>query len=98
MGANNISGISFPNFKKISSSFKIDYFSFSYNKHINHKSLNKIFKSKKPVICELFMDPNQEQMPKAINKRDKNGKTVPTSFENLYPFLDEEEILASLNI
>ena len=44
------------------------------------------------------MDPEQEQMPKAINKRDKNGKTIPTAFENLYPFLDEKEISASLNI
>ena len=98
MGADNISGISFPDFKKISSSFNLDYISFNKNKQITNKSLNQILKSKKPVICELFMDPEQEQMPKAINKRDKNGKTIPTAFENLYPFLDEKEISASLNI
>ena len=98
MGADNISGISFPDFKKISSSFNLDYISFNKNKQITNKSLNQILISKKPVICELFMDPEQEQMPKAINKRDKNGKTIPTAFENLYPFLDEKEISASLNI
>ena len=39
-----------------------------------------------------MLDHNQEQMPKAINKRLPNGKSVPTKFEDMYPFLSNEEI------
>ena len=55
-----------------------------------------IIKSKKPLICELFMDHNQDQKPKAINKRLPNGKTIPTTFEDMYPFLDKNTIKQSL--
>ncbi len=44
------------------------------------------------MICELVMDPNEEQIPKAINKRTKEGKTVPTKFEDMYPFLSKIEL------
>ena len=38
------------------------------------------------------MDPNEEQIPKAINRRDNNGKSVPTELEDMYPFLPKEEL------
>ena len=43
-------------------------------------------------MCELFLDHDQEQMPKAINKRMPDGKSVPTTFEDMYPFLKADEI------
>ena len=46
----------------------------------------------KPIICELFLDKEQEQMPKAINKRLPNGKSVATKFEDMYPFLPRKEL------
>ena len=39
-----------------------------------------------------MIDPDQQHVPKAINKRDENGKTVPSKFEDMYPFLSEEEV------
>ena len=58
-----------------------------------YQNLKKIIKIKKPVICELIMDHNQEQMPKAINRRLPNGKTEATVFEDMHPFLKKEELL-----
>ena len=52
----------------------------------------KVLSTKGPVICELMLDHEQEQMPKAINKRLPNGKTVATKFEDMYPFLPSDEI------
>ena len=46
----------------------------------------------KACICEIMMDPNEEQIPKAINRRDNNGKSVPTELEDMYPFLPKEEL------
>ena len=55
-------------------------------------SLKKIISSKGASICELVMDPNEEQIPKAINKRISAGKTVPTKLEDMYPFLSKKEL------
>ena len=91
MGADNSSGLSFPNYNQIAKSHKI-----SYQKIKNHKNLgkkiNKILKSKKATICELIMNPNEEQIPKAINRRNETGKSIPTEFEDMYPFLPRNEL------
>ena len=91
MGADNNSGLSFPDYKKIAKSHNI-----FYKKIKNHKNLKtqikKILNQKDAVICELIMDPNEEQIPKAINKRNAAGKTIPTDFEDMYPFLPRNEL------
>ncbi len=91
MGSNKKSGLSFPNYKDIAKSHKIKYFKISNSQNINLKIKN-VLSGNKPAICELMMDHNQEQMPKAINKRLSNGKSIPTKFEDMYPFLSYEEI------
>ena len=91
MGADKNSGLSFPNYKDLAKSHRI-----SYKKIVNHKNLEKqilnVLKHKKSIICELIMNPDEEQIPKAINRRDSNGKSVPTEFEDMYPFLPRDEL------
>jgi len=91
MGSNSKTGLSFPNYKKIAESHKIKYVKIKNNKNLKFK-IKKILLDNKPVICELMLDNDQEQMPKAINKRMSNGKSVPTKFEDMYPFLSFDEI------
>ena len=88
---NSKSGISFPNYKKIAASHKIKYTKILSNKNLK-KKLSKVIAGNKPIICELIMDHDQEQMPKAINKRIPGGKTVATKYEDMYPFLSEKEL------
>jgi acetolactate synthase-1/2/3 large subunit len=68
----------------------------NYFKAISNKDLIKTVKmvvnSKGASICELIMDPDEEQIPKAINKRTPEGKSVPTKFEDMYPFLSKQEL------
>ena len=91
MGSNSNTGLSFPNYEKIALSHNIHYVKIKNNKNLN-KKIKMILNSKKPIICELIMDHNQEQMPKAINKRTTDGKSEPTKFEDMYPFLPFDEI------
>jgi len=95
MGSNIDSGISFPNYKDIAKSHRINYSSISGEKNLKLK-IKKVLSGNKPSICELIMDHEQEQMPKAINKRLPNGKTIPTKFEDMYPFLSPNEIKESM--
>ncbi len=91
MGSNSDTGLSFPDYKKLAQSHKIDYVKISNNKDLKSK-IKKILSNNKPIICELMLDHEQEQMPKAINKRMPDGKSVPTTFEDMYPFLPFDEI------
>ena len=90
MGSNSKSGLSFPDYKKIAQSYKIKYIKIQNGKNFKSK-INKILNGNKAVICELILDHNQEQMPKAINKR-IGKKSVPTKLEDMYPFLSKEEL------
>lgn len=91
MGSNPESGLSFPNYKKIAEAHNINYKKISNNKNLK-SNLKKMLLGNKPMICELMLDHNQEQMPKAINKRTLDGKSVPTKYEDMYPFLSTKEI------
>ena len=91
MGSNSKSGISFPDYKKIAESHKIKYIKIQNNKNID-KKIKQVLKGKNSIICELMMDHNQEQMPKAINKRTISGKVVATKYEDMYPFLSKNEL------
>ena len=97
MGANKESGIEFPNYRDIARAHKLNYIKIS-TKEILNKNISNILSSKQAIICELMIDPEQEQMPKAINKRTSSGSTIPTQYEDMYPFLDKKELInASYN-
>ena len=91
MGSNKKTGLSFPNYKKIAESHNIKYYKIKNNINLK-KNLKKILSSNGPIICELIIDHNQEQMPKAINKRMPDGKSIPTKYEDMYPFLSSKEL------
>ena len=58
--------------------------------------VSKILKINEPVICELILDSEQEQMPKAINRRTLDGRSIPTTFEDMYPFLPKNELKSNI--
>ena len=97
VASNEDSGISFPEFKKIASAFGISYSKINNHKNLS-KNVNEALKKPGPFICELMLDHDQMQAPKAINRRDENGNLRQTPLEDAYPFLDESEILQNMKI
>ncbi len=73
----------------------MNYFKAKSNKDLK-KVLKMVTNSRGASICELIMDPDEEQIPKAINKRSADGKSVPTKYEDMYPFLPPAEILENM--
>tara|TARA_A100000164_G_scaffold179567_1_gene159580 strand:- start:741 stop:2519 length:1779 start_codon:yes stop_codon:yes gene_type:complete len=91
MGADKKSGISFPNYEKISRAHSIEYKRLTRHKNLENE-IKKILKSKKAFICELIMNPNEEQIPKAVNRRNEHGISIPAKLEDMYPFLSKDEL------
>ncbi len=95
MGSTPESGLSFPSFEGIASAHSISFNCAKTNVELD-AILADFIAAPGPAICELIMDPEQPQIPKAINKRNPDGSTQPTSFEDMYPFLDPEEVKSNL--
>ena len=97
MGSDEESGISFPDFMKIAEAHR-----FKGVRLVSHQDLKKrieeVMNHDGPVLCEIMMDPNQIQGPKAINRRNADGTMKQTPLEDSHPFLDPSEIEENLSI
>lgn len=72
--------ISFPNFQLISKAYKLKYVNCKDNDKL-FKTLSKIYQSKSPIICEIFVSKNQKIEPKVASSKSINGKFIAGSFE-----------------
>jgi len=88
IGESSESGISFPDFKKISNAFRIKYFNVQQQSNVKTK-IHQVLEYDGPVICRLNMDPCQTLYPKVASSKDKDGKIISRPLEDMFPFLPE---------
>ncbi len=88
-GTNTKSGVSCPDFSKVAKAFNIDYFAIkSWNDFDLY--IEKVLCNKGPVICDVFMDPEQFFHPKLSIALQEDGSIVSPPLEDLSPLLDRE--------
>lgn len=97
MGSNEESGISFPDLIKIAEAHRFKGVRLTSHKDLK-KHIEEVMDHEGPVLCELMLDPNQMQAPKAINRRNADGTMKQTPLEDSYPFLDPKEVEENLSI
>ena len=91
VGSSNDSGVLLPSIEKISKSYGIKYSQISNNTELEVK-LKKILKNDVPEIIEVKIDPNKHLYPKLSSQINKNGKMYTSPLEDLYPFIDRDEL------
>ena len=89
VGSTKKSGVSFPNFKKISQIFDFSYFRIDNNKDILEK-LPHIMKQKKKLICEINVSDNFKMNP-LFSTRIINGKKIQPTLDEMEPYLKINE-------
>ena len=90
MGADHGSGLSFPSFDLIASAYGFSYCCFSDNRQLE-EGLSGFLDSEEAGICELLIDPEQPQIPKAISVKQEGDRKSAPVYEDLYPFLSSDE-------
>jgi acetolactate synthase-1/2/3 large subunit len=90
VATNRDSGVSCPDFSKIANAFKIKYYSISTWSDFD-KKVPEIQKENKPVICDIFMDPEQYFHPKLSLAVSVDGTIVSPPLEDLSPLLPRKE-------
>ena len=97
MGSTADSGISFPDFMKLAEAHGFKGVRLNSHEGLK-KRIEEVISTDGPVLCELMMDHNQLQAPKAINRRNPDGTMKPTLLEDSFPFLDPKEVEKNLSI
>jgi len=95
MGCNAKSGLSFPDFAQVAQGYRIAACKIDCHEGLQEK-LREILDDGEPMLCELIMDPDQEQVPKAIPRKMPDGSTQQTVFEDMFPFLDRDELAQNM--
>lgn len=97
IGINKETGLHFPDFIQLAQAHGL--FAVRFGSHNDLEAgLSNFLTLPGPGVCEIMMDENQIQAPKAINRRKADGSMEPTPLEDLWPFLDRKEIEQNMSI
>ncbi len=95
VGSDLKSGLSLPNLKKIAYAYNFKFFKLKDPDKIR-QTVKDVLKEKKPVICEVIVDPEEITLFKISSFITKNGKMKSKPLEDLYPFLPRDEFNSNM--
>ena len=95
MGATKESGLSFPDMLKVAEAHGFPAVRLDAQEGLRER-VRRVLDHPGPFVCEIMMAHDQEQIPKAINRRLPDGTIRQTPLEDLYPFLDPKEVEANM--
>lgn len=90
IGESSISGVSFPDAKKIAKAYGIKFLRVSDNGQLDN-ILDDVLNYNGPVICEIMTPREQLVIPTLASEKKDNGTMVSKPLEDMYPFLDRDE-------
>jgi acetolactate synthase-1/2/3 large subunit len=91
VGVDADSGLSCPDFEKISTAFNIPYFKLR-NWDDFGRGLKELLGSKGPAIIEIYMDPVQGFFPRLMTSASPTGALVSPPLEDLSPLIPIEDL------
>ena len=89
-GCNRESGVDFPGIESIARAYNLNYYLIKSNDEIN-TVLEKAMKDDRPILCEVKVSINFDEIPKSKTIAHKDGTFSSSKLEYLYPFLDINE-------
>lgn len=97
IGADSNSGLTLPSVQRLADAFGIPSRSIA-----NHESMREAIRETLavdgPVICEVFVQPDQFIGPRISTRLGRDGTMVSSPLEDLSPFLDRDELRENMLI
>lgn len=91
VGIDADSGVGFPDFGKLADAFAIPYVRLEGEEDV-FEVLEQVLGRAGAWICEVMVDPERNFEPKAASKVLADGSIVSAALEDMYPFLEKEEL------
>ena len=96
VGESPHSGVSFPDMVKLAQAYGLPAI------HIEgmdwEATIDQALQTPGPVLCEVMLSPDQQFEPKLSSRQLPDGRMVSSPLEDLYPFLDRQELQDNLLI
>lgn len=96
-GTNKKTGVSFPDFSAIAQAFGITSFKIKSWDDFD-SAIPKLINLPRPVICEVFIHPEQLFFPKLSLSLQKDGSIISPPLEDLSPLLSRKELRENMCI
>ncbi len=96
VGEGPTSGVSFPDMVRLAEAYGIP--SSRIDQVDCRAAIAEILAAPGPYLCEVILDPDQQFEPRLSSRVLPDGKMVSSPLEDLYPFLDREELASNLLI
>jgi acetolactate synthase I/II/III large subunit len=97
VGCDPDSGLSFPSFVKIAKAYGLQVERIKGHLGMADK-INKIFKSKEPVLCEVILEPDYKFQPRVSSRKLNDGRIISKPLEDMFPFLSRPEFMSNMLI
>ena len=95
VGFDPASGVTFPDFQKIASSFEVPSKRCSLLSNLA-TDIEHCLSQKGPFLLEVILDPEQIFSPKLSSRRLEDGSIVSATLEDMSPFLSEVELTSNM--
>ena len=96
VGESPVSGVSFPDMQKLAIAYGLA--GSRIESTADYPRLREILDAPGPAVCEVMFDPSQEFEPRLKSRQLPDGTIVSPNLEDMFPFLDPEELQANLLI
>ncbi len=96
VGESPASGVFFPNFEELAKAYKLAFVRLDMQNFA--LPLQKVLDAPGAVFCEVMLDPEQGFEPRQSSRQIPDGRIVSAPLEDMFPFLEHEELLDNLII
>lgn len=90
------SGLTLPDTLKVAKAYGLKAFRISSQKNLKNK-IKEVLDTAGPIVCEVMIDPDLQTAPRLSSRVLEDGTIVSSSLEDLWPFLDREELSKELS-
>jgi len=97
VGESAASGVGFPDFVKLAEAYGIQAFRIKDTGDLK-RTIEQVLETDGPVLCDVIMDPSQVFTPRSASRQMPDGQMVSSPLEDMYPFLDENELVSNMII
>lgn len=97
IGCDPENGLTLPDICEIAKAFCIPAIRIDGHEDVNSQIQN-VLNSEGPMLCEVMVQPDQAIGPRVSSRLAEDGVMVSTPLEDLYPFLDRQELKENMLI
>lgn len=94
VGEGPASGVSFPDMVKVAEAYGVSASRMAQTTQF--AAIREVLDSPGPALCDVRLDPSQEFEPRLKSRRLADGSIATPALEDMYPFLEPDELNANL--